>query len=794
MTKWEPPFLTSSRGAPNQKITRQFLLYEQLKFQQGVYNMEDKAPKTFLDSLLDPTSQLFPFSPFTRGLTRETGIQRNLNSFGNGDILTGTDQDDTIVIKRDLTGGSPKSSAPNELNSTQINLMDGNDSLTVGGKITVNNNQHLSIESSGGSTNITAGSIEGKSITIDHSDPSVVIDLQGAENSLIIKGNISSAATLKAGDDREDSAQFLSISMSGDEETAHNVMSVGGSLTSNRITNDIRLSGNKNEFLIGKGFTATNFSENVFELNGVNNTIKIGGNISLSNNSNVVLALDGESVDGQVSTTSFTSGAITATNGSNFGGEFSADNINLTFGKLSASSNESAIGIETSALGDHKSTTNVLVNGDIEALTYGGIGLSFNTDETTFEVTGVVSAKSTLRLGDNSAKIGIEASAGNDTLKFNKGFSLVGESSIEVTSGAGDDIVIIGGGISLQNSSREGNAYFDMELENGNDTFILTGNVANVGGDFEFEAGKGNDTVTIKGDISTQSQNDDISVQTDFFLGQDDDVFTLTGNLTATKAVNSIDASSGNDAISIKGNILANKDAYNTIDGGDGDDAITIVGNITAKSGENDINGGTGNDTISIKGNISASAGGKNIIDCGEGDDTVLLNGHINAGALKIDGGAGHDTLVLTAANNNEFVSDYKDWLNDLSSTGTLAKSNIETIRLDVNGLQASNLGWFTDIVNKANASGANIAIEDKDGHAINNVNTFLAQSNDTHNPINDVLDQYAPAAANAAQPKAFAEHVAAPSADAFTAPHFDNNNFLHEMEQQAQVHAAAVA
>jgi len=108
--------------------------------------------------------------------------------------------------------------------------------------------------------------------------------------------------------------------------------------------------------------------------------------------------------------------------------------------------------------------------------------------------------------------------------------------------------------------------------------------------------------------------------------------------------------------------------------------------------------------------------------------------------------------------------------------------------------LQTSNLGWFTDIINKANANGANIAVEDKDGHAITNVNTFLAQGNDTHNPINDVLDQYAPAAANAAQPKAFADHVAAPSEDAFTAPHFDNNNFLHEMEQQAQVHAAAAA
>ena len=765
-----------------------------LNSNQGVNNMENKSQKTFLDSLLDPTSHLFPASPFMRGLTREAGIQRTFNTFGNGDVLTGTDQDDTIVIKKDLTGGAPKGSDKSELNGTEIHLMDGNDSLTIGGKISVKNNQHLSIDSTNGSTTITAGSIEGKSLAIDYSNQYVSIDLEGVENSLLIKGNISSAATLRAGDDREDATDFLTVSMYGDEETSHNVMNVGGSLTANRTINNIDLIGHQNELLIGKGLTAANFSENFFELSGVNNTVKIGGNISLSNNSNIELALEGETDDEQFSTASFTSGAITATNGSHFGGSFTADNINLTFGKLSASSNESAIGIETSELGDHKSTSNVLVNGDIEALTYGGIGLSFDTDETTLEVKGVVSAKSTLRLGDVSAGVEIETSAGNDTLKFNKGFNLVGESSIEVMTDAGDDNVIVAGGISLKNSSREESAYFDMELDDGNDTFTLTGNIANAGGDFQLAAGNGNDTVAINGDVSTQSQNEDTGAQTAFFLGQGDDVFNLTGNLTSTDSGNNINGGAGNDTISIKGNMLANKDGYNAVDGGDGDDTITILGNLTAKNGENHIKGGAGNDTISVTGNVSVAKEGENLIDCGEGDDTVILNGHINAGALKIYGGDGHDTLVLTAANSNEFVSDYKDWLSDLSSTNALTRSNIETIRLDVNDLQTSNLGWFTDIINKANANGANIAVEDKDGHAISNVNTFLAQGNDTHNPINDVLDQYAPAAANAAQPKAFADHVTAPSTDAFTAPHFDNNNFLHEMEQQAQVHAAAVA
>ena len=756
--------------------------------------MNKNANNTFINSLLDSISHLFPVSPFTRGLTREAGIQRTFNSFGNGDVLTGTDQDDTIAIKRDLTGGAPKGSDKSELNGTEIHLMDGNDSLAIGGKISVKNNQHLSIDSTNGSTTILAGGIEGKSLAIEyHTKPYVSIDLEGAENSLLIKGNINSTATLKADNDRDDVADFLSISMSNDEENAHNVMKVGGSLTANRTTSHIDLIGYQNELLIGKGLTAKNFSYNRIELGGTNNTVKIGGNIAVSNGSEVELVVVGGSVNDQPKTSSFSSGDITVTNNGTFISEFSADTANLIFGKLSAASNNSMIGIDVSSKGDYKSTSNVLVKGNIETQANSAINLQLSNSENTLEVTGVVSSKSNQNLGYVTSSIEIETAEGNDTLKFNKGFSLVGDSGIDVMSGAGDDNVIVSGGISIRNNSIDGQTLLDLELQDGNDTFTLTGNIANVGGDFQLGTGTGNDTVTINGDVSIQSQDHDLMHQSSFFLGQGDDVFSLTGNLTATNGINYIDGEAGNDSISIKGNMLANSYSENIIESGDGDDTITIIGNITAKSGSNYIDSSAGNDTISIKGNITASSNGTNEIDCGEGDDTIILNGQINAGALKIYGGDGHDTLVLTAANSNEFVSDYKDWLSDLSSTNALTRSNIETIRLDVNDLQTSNLGWFTDIINKANANGANIAVEDKDGHAISNVNTYLAQGNDTHNPVNDVLDQYAPTAANAAQPKAFAEHMASPSTDAFTAPHFDNN-FLHEMEQQAQVHAAAVA
>ena len=255
--------------------------------------------------------------------------------------------------------------------------------------------------------------------------------------------------------------------------------------------------------------------------------------------------------------------------------------------------------------------------------------------------------------------------------------------------------------------------------------------------------------------------------------------------------------------IDIQGDVISkNSGIFDSSDSGENyfqlsgnNSAFTLIGNLSAANNStNEIYGKSGNDTITIIGNVSVSDGGKNTISTSSGDDIIHLNGRIGAGALSIDAGDGNDTLVLTAVTQRRFETDYKEWLTDLSASGSLAKSGLETIRVDVNSIQQSKLGWLTDIVNKANADGAHITLEDKAGHQLVNPSAYLAQNNDAHNPINDVLDHYAPTAANAAQPKAFAENVAAPSGDAFAAPHFDNNSFLHEMEQQAQVHAAAAA
>ncbi len=341
-------------------------------------------------------------------------------------------------------------------------------------------------------------------------------------------------------------------------------------------------------------------------------------------------------------------------------------------------------------------------------------------------------------------------------------------------------------------------------------TTTINGNLeASNGAEIRFDTDNGVQTFEVKGQVITQSDNSVNSSPNDHsdyssinFYAYDpvSTTYNFLGGISNNNGSINMETGSGKDQINITSdvsvqNTLHDDKALNTFDLGDGDDSFTLVGNLLAGThGLNSILAGKGNDIISIKGNVSVNDDGRNELSGGAGDDTFILNGHIDAGALAISGDEGNDTLVLTANNNNNFEVNYKDWLTDFSSTGSLVHSSIENIRLDVTRLQIGKLSWFTDIINQANADGAHIAVTDKAGNQLINPSAYLAQGNDTHNPINDVLDHYAPATANAAQPKAFADHVAAPSTDAFTTPHFDNNNFLHEMEQQAQVHAAAVA
>lgn len=59
-------------------------------------------------------------------------------------------------------------------------------------------------------------------------------------------------------------------------------------------------------------------------------------------------------------------------------------------------------------------------------------------------------------------------------------------------------------------------------------------------------------------------------------------------------------------------------------------------------------------------------------------------------------------------------------------ASGSLAKNSIEPIRVDVNFIQQSKLGRLTNIVNKADASGAHIDVENKAGRQLVNLPPIL--------------------------------------------------------------------
>ena len=624
--------------------------------------------KTLLDTLLD-SAQQNPFAKsFAFDWARSAGAFLNIKgNVDNGTELNGTALDDEIIIGGNLIGGNGSKDA------TSINLFDGNDTLTVKGKVIVDDGQYVSITGGDGNNTVNLnGGIDTTTVpTQQYGNSSITISLYGsATNTINVTGDIVSQGN-------------LDLNLSGYSSTNKNIINVNGSIISkNEGVSVYDMDGLTNTFIVQNDIILQQNSRIDFYLNGVDNTFKINGDF-IFDNSDAFLCLTGtQPEDSHDYATVEIAGLTKITDSSFLWMLDQEDYATITFNDISITNG--SLDVE---VGDGISS-NLIVNGNIE-VQQGSFHFSFPAMDT---------------------------------------------ASMEIDG----QIILQGETANWQNSAH-------IESSEGDFNLVILGGVSNDSANLLVESWGGNDTIYV-GHSITASDTRNIAGSNKFSMEAGDDTFTLVGNMSATA------------------------------------------------NGKNLIETGEGNDTIKITGDISASNGGSNSILAGKGDDFIYLNGCIGAGALTIDAGDGNDTLVLTAVTQRLFETDYKEWLTDLSASGSLAKSGLETIRVDVNFIQQSKLGWLTDIVNKANADGAHITLEGKAGHQLVNPSAYLAQNNDTHNPINDVLDHYAPATTNAAQPKTFAENVAAPSADAFTAPHFDNNSFLHEMEQQAQVHAAAAA
>ena len=721
----------------------QYNLFYYSCYPKGVNNMENKANKTFLDTLLDDTQQntlssLYALEPTHNGVNQRAIYEaQDVNT-----SITGTDEDDTIHITGNLT-------ANNADHQTLIDLKGGNNTVNIDGKILARNDEYIFFEGRGSTNSITVSGIEAIATKYNGSYNEIQFGLYGRDvNSLHVKGDIFSHGV------HEWDAPGINVYMYNDnfDKLSNNYILIDGNIFYQNGDNiDFYSEGYENQYTIKGSVILDNFDRFLAEETGVYNDLSIGDSLFITNTLAQIMLSAYNSDNPETSYSTFQiNGQLHVSDKGTVNASLNTDVSNIEIGSVFVEGSGSSVSLDVFALNPDAATqSTTVINGNIEAHNGGSIVFSNGIQSNNFEVKGQIISQSDSIVDPNHN-----------------------------TSPTYSDI-----------------EFYSAEDANTNSTYNFLGGILNNNGGVTLEGRYGNERINITGDVTTQGVHFSDAV-TGFSLGGGDDTFTLVGNLFAdTHGINSIGGQEGNDTFSIKGNVSAKDEGRNELSGGEGDDTFTIVGNLFAgPNGVNSILAGEGNDIISIKGNVSVKDDGKNELSGGAGDDTFILNGHIDAGALAISGDDGNDTLVLTANSNNNFEVNYKDWLTDFSSTNSLVHSNIENIRLDVDRLQIGKLGWFTDIINKANADGAHITVTDKIGHQVVNPTTYLAQGNDTHNPINDVLDHYAPATANAAQPKAFAEHVAAPSTDAFTAPHFDNNNFLHEMEQQAQAHAAAAA
>ncbi|UWR39434.1 DUF4214 domain-containing protein [Sulfitobacter sp. W074] len=167
------------------------------------------------------------------------------------------------------------------------------------------------------------------------------------------------------------------------------------------------------------------------------------------------------------------------------------------------------------------------------------------------------------------------------------------------------------------------------------------------------------------------------------------DASASAGAITYTSAdsdVATIKTGSGNDNVEIQTvtSSTAGAEVAAVLEAGAGDDMVEVA---TTGTGTSTVSAGAGNDTVTL----STDAGtGKLSVDLGEGDDAFMVNTTAPANGVVsksdvIDGGAGSDTLQLTAvgaANISAFsnfeVFDVKD-LSGTLDVDILATNNTVT-------------------------------------------------------------------------------------------------------------------
>jgi Ca2+-binding RTX toxin-like protein len=313
--------------------------------------------------------------------------------------------------------------------------------------------------------------------------------------------------------------------------------------------------------------------------------------------------------------------------------------------------------------------------GGNDTVTYRGTESSIDggsgTDTLTFAAAGSVSAIN-LTAGDQTT--GDSVTVANfenvNASIFTTGLTVTGSSSANaITTGSGNDTIDGGGGADVINagSGNDTVSYYGTETSvdggTGTNTLIMnTSAVLNLANANQLSFGAGT--------ISNFQNVDASAVSAAVSITGSSGVNVITGGagndiIDGAGGNDTLAGGAGNDTMSYYGaevsvdggagtNMLILKAAA-TVNLGNGDqtssDSVTVSNfqnvdgsavstsmAITGSSSTNTITGGSGDDTID-------GAGGTDIINAGGGNDTVSYRGS----ETSIDGGAGADTLVLTA-------------------------------------------------------------------------------------------------------------------------------------------------
>lgn len=247
------------------------------------------------------------------------------------------------------------------------------------------------------------------------------------------------------------------------------------------------------------------------------------------------------------------------------------------------------------------------------------------------------------------------------------------------------------------------------------------------------------DLVEIKGDIYSHNAyaSTGSSGSVNVSLDGGDDTLTVNGDIHAEIGTVTFSNGDGNDHMVINGSVNADTGGYVYIQDLAGNNEATLAGGLNmAGTGVLQVDYGSGDDQLNIEGNIHAEGSNNIVVDAGSGNDAVSLAGAVDTiSGMHLDGGAGHDTLILSAPDEATFQQWYSTWL----SSGSI-QSHVQNFEEIILQGAPANSSVYTMVQNAFSGSSVNIRSID-DGINLDYVNNGYGHDFSVHGDLSGSSD-----------------------------------------------------